>query len=62
MVNSYNSLNAFNYTSQTGVYWPFGTTLIDPVITADVAPKVEENPEELKINIKKHQIKFNFAL
>lgn len=62
MVDFHNSLNAFNYTSQNGVYWPFGTTLIDSAITADVAPKVEENPEELKINIKKHQIKFNFAL
>ena len=55
-------VDLFNYTSQNGVYWPFGTTLIDSAITSNMAPKVEENPEELKINVKKHQIKFNFIL
>ena len=62
MVDLYNSLNTFNYTSQNGVYWPISATLIDPAITSNMAPKVEENPEELKINVKKHQIKFNFIL
>ena len=56
MINPYDSLNAFNYTPPNGVYWPLE---INPVM----APKIEENnPEELKINVKKHQIKFNFAL
>ena len=58
MVDLYNSFNTFNY----GVYRPFSTTLIDSAITSNMAPKVEENPEELKINVKKHQIKFNFNL
>lgn len=62
MVDLDNSINTFNYTSQNGVYWPFGTTLIDSAITSNIASKVEENPEELKINVKKHQIKFNFVL
>ena len=58
MVDLYNSFNTFNYS----VYRPFGTTLIDSAVTANMAPKVEENPEELKINVKKRQIKFNFIL
>ena len=62
MTDLYNPINTFNYTRQNSMYWPLGTTLIDSAITSNMTPKVEENPEELKINIKKHQIKFNFVL
>ena len=44
--------------------WPYYyTNTITPTANMLMAPKIEENnPEELKINVKKRQIKFNFVL
>ena len=44
--------------------WPnYYTNTITTTANMLMAPKIEENnPEELKINVKKRQIKFNFVL
>lgn len=43
--------------------WPNYYTNTITTTNMILAPKIEENnPEELKINVKKRQIKFNFVL
>lgn len=43
--------------------WPNYYTSTMTATNMLIAPKIEENnPKELKINVKKRQIKFNFVL